>query len=1041
MADTLIYVIDSTDGNPTSSFTIQPRIEDGPNGLQWNTDLTLYGNAAPNWGEAFNENFYHLLETFACDELDSTPGRPKTENELGTGRGINNPVVGQLWFNKTVQQLFVYGAGDIWIPVGTGDQYVSKLGDTMSGQLIINTGSSCEGGLRIQQDLRAGMTLGVGNSYTHIFQEVNAEQPDTTFASYIFKITNNNLNTVCGEVEGDTAFAIKPAIDNYNAYFYGEHMYAPQTIVNHPYQFVPKWYVDAVLALAGARGMDIAVERQVLTSLQRAATELELTEVTYEPTTNGSRLHVFVNGQKWNLNHQYEEDAGGDRISIKAPSELQPGDVVEFVVFLSGLVGTPIAEGAGPTEIIDVTSSCLDHDLLIRAPSGPLMKMEATSVGASSPAILMYNIDNDPLTPGVPPERMPYTRLSNRDGMVISLESSTVDNGACDDTPSPGQRWMGVEYGTGVMRYYGSGDGATDDDIIDGVICPNLTIPSINKDPKTLITKEYADALLSGGATPTITWFNRRYDTGVVHIYTIVKWFISGFTIHNARPNTQVTFANNIQAPALFVGSPYGRGDSAWAGTDVRTDAHGNVSYVVPTCWWENILLHPDFVDPAHWEFQYLVRVGSGDDEFIFDPQTIRIHPPEDTTDYDTLEPACYLDCGDAGGGGACDTSVTWVNYHETDGGRVEVYPQSTKPFGWTVTAGPANKKVWFWDSIKGWGSTPAGMTNAQGNHEWIWPPSAYYNRFLNHDDKASSEVDPQYKVAFTVKVGIGDSTGALDYTSPAANAICFDGQSSGPGFSPRIEWIGKQLVTTAISGGHKIDVWPYWTGHQSGYSIEAPQFPNAYLWVRFKNRTSGASPVPASSSDAIFGTQAFTPGWRATDTYGKLVVISNSDQYRTFANSGIDHYYQVCLSSTSHAASSLAYNHASILWKSETIWIDYHNNTTDTLPITTPKNSLSWIGPTVRYNTTYNRWENKIYPSTNPDLSGWSYGFMLRDTFPYAAVDFTDGAGFTNSQTSNQYGDVSYVINYLAVKALPLPRWYYVKVNGNTIGQCYHYK
>ena len=64
MADTTVYIINSTDGD--TSFAIQPRSYDGPGGIQSTTALTLYGNAATNWGEKFNENFYHLLENFAC---------------------------------------------------------------------------------------------------------------------------------------------------------------------------------------------------------------------------------------------------------------------------------------------------------------------------------------------------------------------------------------------------------------------------------------------------------------------------------------------------------------------------------------------------------------------------------------------------------------------------------------------------------------------------------------------------------------------------------------------------------------------------------------------------------------------------------------------------------------------------------------------------------------------------------------------------------------------------------------------------------------
>lgn len=104
MATTVIYSVDSTDGGAT--LVIQPRTVNGANGVLRNTDLTLYGNATPNWGERFNENFYRLTESFACEDrtglVPDEPGVPLNEVDLNDiGLGVNNPLQGQLWFNKT----------------------------------------------------------------------------------------------------------------------------------------------------------------------------------------------------------------------------------------------------------------------------------------------------------------------------------------------------------------------------------------------------------------------------------------------------------------------------------------------------------------------------------------------------------------------------------------------------------------------------------------------------------------------------------------------------------------------------------------------------------------------------------------------------------------------------------------------------------------------------------------------------------------------------------------------------------------------------
>ena len=129
----VLYLLNSTDDDPDRRIVITPRAYDGPGGVQRTTDLTFYGNGAPNWGERFNENFYHLLENFAVaegpDGEDGTPNtlglppRPKTETDLGgeLGLGVNNPIEGQLWYNKSRGLMYVY----------TGVQYAGGTGTLM----------------------------------------------------------------------------------------------------------------------------------------------------------------------------------------------------------------------------------------------------------------------------------------------------------------------------------------------------------------------------------------------------------------------------------------------------------------------------------------------------------------------------------------------------------------------------------------------------------------------------------------------------------------------------------------------------------------------------------------------------------------------------------------------------------------------------------------------------------------------------------------------------------------------------------------------
>lgn len=96
------------------------------------SSITLHGRGRLQWGNAVNENFVHLLENFA----DGSPP--------------SNPLVGQLWFDKTSIVGSPIGLGVLkfwtqtgspttgqWIPLANdfGGGYVLKTGDTMSGNL------------------------------------------------------------------------------------------------------------------------------------------------------------------------------------------------------------------------------------------------------------------------------------------------------------------------------------------------------------------------------------------------------------------------------------------------------------------------------------------------------------------------------------------------------------------------------------------------------------------------------------------------------------------------------------------------------------------------------------------------------------------------------------------------------------------------------------------------------------------------------------------------------------------------------------------
>ena len=119
------YIINKTDGS------VLTEIVDGTVD-QTATDLTLVGKNASSYGEAFNENFVHLLENFANT---SAP---------------NNPIQGQLWFDTSESRLKIYdGSGfkvsggsivsnTIPSTIGQGDIWI----DSRRKQLYFNDGVS-----------------------------------------------------------------------------------------------------------------------------------------------------------------------------------------------------------------------------------------------------------------------------------------------------------------------------------------------------------------------------------------------------------------------------------------------------------------------------------------------------------------------------------------------------------------------------------------------------------------------------------------------------------------------------------------------------------------------------------------------------------------------------------------------------------------------------------------------------------------------------------------------------------------------------------
>ena len=132
----LIFV-ESTDG--TFSFSLKPAVMDGPTALSQNTDLKLYGTGTYGWSNGYSQNFFRLLENFACEEkiLSGKPV-PLEDVDLGLNKGINQPVIGQAWFNKTRNQLYTFDGTD-WVSVNPLEIGTTTPSSPYVGQLWFDT--------------------------------------------------------------------------------------------------------------------------------------------------------------------------------------------------------------------------------------------------------------------------------------------------------------------------------------------------------------------------------------------------------------------------------------------------------------------------------------------------------------------------------------------------------------------------------------------------------------------------------------------------------------------------------------------------------------------------------------------------------------------------------------------------------------------------------------------------------------------------------------------------------------------------------------
>lgn len=135
------YSLDFSD--PSVSSILIPVAE-----VNQDTSLVFPGRASLNYGEYILENFLHLLENFAN-------GSPPV-----------NPILGQLWYDKTNTELKLYTEGSpIWTPIlseGVLDTLYLRLdgsNDPVTGDVTFNSEITFDSGLLINDFTPGSPTL------------------------------------------------------------------------------------------------------------------------------------------------------------------------------------------------------------------------------------------------------------------------------------------------------------------------------------------------------------------------------------------------------------------------------------------------------------------------------------------------------------------------------------------------------------------------------------------------------------------------------------------------------------------------------------------------------------------------------------------------------------------------------------------------------------------------------------------------------------------------------------------------------------------
>lgn len=96
-------------------------------------DITLIGKRTLEYGEVLNQNVLHLLENFACAAKSDDLRVP--DPDTIAGRWLENPTMGQLWYNSTVESLFAW-TGTQWTIIKSFSDISGNSGFIYDGDTV-----------------------------------------------------------------------------------------------------------------------------------------------------------------------------------------------------------------------------------------------------------------------------------------------------------------------------------------------------------------------------------------------------------------------------------------------------------------------------------------------------------------------------------------------------------------------------------------------------------------------------------------------------------------------------------------------------------------------------------------------------------------------------------------------------------------------------------------------------------------------------------------------------------------------------------------